>query len=336
VTRTAAERAARVRRSAGLFQRTDRGLLRVAGADRVRWLDGMLSNDVRSLAVGPERSGCYALLLSPKGRILADLHVLQRGDAYWLELAGDALERVRARLERYVIADDVTLSDETPAWARLALEGPDARAIFERASGAPLRLAAECCDERQLAGADLVVAGWGESACALQLFVPCGREREVADALRAAAPSGLVDGDDETLEVLRIEAGIPRLGAELDDEVFPAEVGLVARAVSLSKGCYTGQEIVARLESRGQVNHRLVGLRCAEASPPSPGTPLFDEAAKKVGEVTSACRSEVAGAIALGFVRLPLAAPGTALRAGSQRVEVATLPFVPSQGAARP
>jgi aminomethyltransferase len=311
----------------GLFRRADRALLCVAGADRVRWLDGMLSNDVRSLAVGPERSGCYALLLSPKGRIQADLHVLQRGDFFWLELAADALARVRGQLERYVIADDVSLADETPHWARLALEGPGARAVLERAAGAPGIAAADCGLDLRLGGVPVVVAAWGETATGLQLFVPRESGERVADALRTAADGELVEGDAETLEVLRIEAGRPRLGAELDDEVFPAEAGLVPRAVSLTKGCYTGQEIVARLESRGRVNHRLVGLRCADPEPPAPGTALEDEAGKRVGEVTSACVSPAAGAIALGFVRLPQDAPGTSLRAGARRVEVTALPF---------
>jgi folate-binding protein YgfZ len=319
-----------MRRAAGLFQRPDRGLLGVAGGDRVRWLDGMLSNDVRDLAVGPQRSGCYALLLSPKGRILADLHVLERGDRFWLELPADALPRVRAQLERYVIADDVALGDETADWARLTVEGPDARTILARASGARPAVAADCWQELRVAGAALAVGAWGETGGGLQLFVPAGAEREVADALRAAAPGELVEGDAETLEVLRIEAGRPRLGAELDEEVFPAEAGLVPRAVSLSKGCYTGQEIVARLESRARVNHRLVGLRCADPSPPAPGTALADEAGKRVGEVTSSCLSRAAGAIALGFVRLPLDTPGTRLRAGSQPMEVVPLPFVPA------
>lgn len=331
----AAERAARVRRSVGLFRRADRGLLRVAGGDRVRWLDGMLSNDVRHLAPWPDRSGCYALLLSPKGRILADLHVLQRADAFWLELPADALDRVRGALERHVIADDVSLADESAGWARLALEGPDAPALLERAIGAPLELAADGGRDVRVAGRELVVAAWGVTPGGLQLFVPRGGGDALAGALRAAAHGELVAGDDETLEVLRVEAGLPVLGRELDDEVFPAEAGLVARAVSLTKGCYTGQEIVARLHSRGQVNHLLVGLRCGDAPPPAPATPLEDESGRAVGEVTSACRSATEGAIALGFVRRELAEPGTRLRVGSATALVSELPFVSATAEAR-
>ena len=330
MTNSAAQRAAEVRLSAGLFALRGRGLLRVEGTDRVRWLDGMLSNEIANLVDGSERSGCYALLLSPKARILADLHVLRRGEALWLELSGAALESVRAHLERYVVADDVTLSDVTAEWARFALEGPRARAILEAATGGSLALAAESCTDLRLAGTQILVAAYGWSGGAgYQLFVPVAQAEDAVAALRKAGGAQLVEADEETLEVLRIEAGIPRLGAELDEDVLPAEAGLVARAVSLTKGCFTGQEIVARLESRGQVNHLLVGLGCDDASPPTPETPLVDQDGKRVGEVTSACVSASAGAIALAYVRRPFAVAGCELRAGSQRVRVAELPFVP-------
>lgn len=318
-----------MRRSAGLVVLPDRGILRVEGSDRTRWLDGMLSNDVGRLAPGPEHSGCYALLLSPKGRILADLHVLLRGEAYWLELEGGALAEVRARLERYVIADDVTLHEESAAWARFALEGPGAPEILAAACEGAVLPEPESGCEATLADTPIVVAAYGWSGePGFQLFVPTPAAAAVSAALRAVAGSGLVEADREVLEILRIEAGIPRLGAELDEDVFPAEAGLVARAISLTKGCFTGQEIVARLESRGQVNHRLVGLRSMGEEPLAAGTPLSDEAGKRVGEVTSACVSARAGAIGLGYVRRSLAVAGTPLRAECGSVEVADLPLV--------
>jgi folate-binding protein YgfZ len=330
---SAAESAARVRQSVGLFAPTDRGLLAVTGGDRVRWLEGMLSNRVGSLAEGPERSGCYALLLSPKGRIVADLHVLLRDEGFWLELEAAAVAEVRARLERYVIADDVAIADATPDWARLALVGPAAQDLLGGATGAPVTLGEDACAQVTLAGAEVVVAAFGATGLpSFQLFVPPGEVERAADSLRRAASDALVEGDAAALEVLRIEAGLPRLGAELDEEVFPAEARLVERAVSLEKGCYTGQEIVARLHSRGQVNHLLVGLRCEDSGPPAPDTPLRDEREKAVGEVTSACVSATEGAIALAYVRRELAEPGTALWAGTRRVRVAPLPFVGSGG----
>ena len=120
---SAGERASAVRRSSGWFRLRERALLEVSGGDRVRWLNGMLSNDVAQLESGGASSGCYALLLTPRGRIVADLHVLQRGDVFWLELAADAAARVEARLEKYIIADDVWLVDRSRAFARFGLEG---------------------------------------------------------------------------------------------------------------------------------------------------------------------------------------------------------------------
>ena len=325
----AAERAVAVRRSAGLFALPDRGLLQVEGADRVRWLDGMLSNHVGALAPGPDHSGCHALLLTPTARILADPHVLHRGEAFWLELCSDAAESTRVHLERYVIADDVTLQDVSNLWARFSLEGPMAAGLLERVTGTPLRLAPNACADLRIGSVAAVVAAYGFSgAPGFQLFVPSALGADVAESLHAEGGASLVEGDAATLEILRIESGIPRLGAELDEDVLPAEAGLIASAVSLTKGCYTGQEIVARLESRGQVAHRLVGLRCEGQTPPAPDTPLEDESGKRVGEVTSACLSAVAGPIALGYVRRPFDTPGTALRAGSQQAWVAELPFV--------
>ena len=135
-----------------------------------------------------------------------------------------------------------------------------------------------------------------------------------------------MEAGEDVLELLRIEAGCPRLGAELDEDVLPAEAHLTERAVSFTKGCYTGQEIVARIESRGRVNHLLVGL-AFEAETPALGAPLR-EGERQVGEVTSVCVSPQCGAIGLGYVRRALAEPGTRLECEGGSVQVAALPFV--------
>jgi len=320
--------AAAVRRGAGLFALGERGVLEVTGGDRARWLNGMLSNEVADLTGLPDHSGCYALLLSPKGRIVADLHVLARGDRYWLELDGAHLAAVRMRLERYIIADDVALDDVSDRWARLGIEGPASRGIVEKACGERVALAPECGGEFRIADAAVVIAAYGWSGeTAFQLFVPREAEPRVVAALREAGGAALTLCDDATLEVLRIEAGVPRLGAELDEDVFPAEAGLLARAVSLTKGCFTGQEIVARLESRGNVNHRLVGLRF-DGGPPAVGASLANAEGREIGEVTSVGISEALGPIGLGYVRLPFDAPETPLRAETEGARVAALPLL--------
>jgi folate-binding protein YgfZ len=324
-------RAARIRRGAGWFALQGRGLLAVRGADRVRWTNGMVSNDVARLAPGPERSGCHALLLTAQGRIVADLHVLARQEELWLELAGDVLPDVAKRLERYVIADDVALSDESAHWRRFALEGPRAPELLARAVAAPIAIARDSAVDVTIAGVPVVAGAWGSSGeSAYQLFVPAAAADRIAQAVAAVAGSGELEiGDAEVLEVLRIEAGTPRSGRELGEDVLPAETGLVGRAVSTTKGCYTGQEIVARMESRGSASHRLVGLRCdaADAEPPPTGAPVLLEG-QAIGSVTSACRSALAGVIALGYVRSAHAAPGGAVEVAGTRAHLVGLPFV--------
>jgi folate-binding protein YgfZ len=325
---SAAERAQRCRESAGLFRRGHRGLVVVAGGDRVRWLNGMLSNDVAKLAPGRERSGCYALLLTRIGRIVTDVHVIARGDAFWLECEPEAAAPLLATLGKFVIADDVRLSDASAAWERLALEGPAASAIFAAAAGEPPALALDSAADFTLAGARVVAGAWGVSGeDALQLFAPAGAGDALADALRrAGAAFSLLEADAETLELLRIEAGTPRFGFELGESVLPAEAGL-ERAISTTKGCYTGQEIVARMATRGEASHALVGLALAGDALPAPGAPIA-AAGARVGELTSAARSASAGAIALGYVRRAHAAPGAALEVGGLDAKVVALPFV--------
>jgi aminomethyltransferase len=178
-----------------------------------------------------------------------------------------------------------------------------------------------------IAGVAIVAArfGWsGEDA--FQLFVPAESAAAVVALLRTGdRESRLVPCSMDALEVLRIEAGVPVLGAELGDEIFPDEARL-DRAVSRTKGCYTGQEIVARLYSRGAVNHLLVGLRFDAATPPAVGTALVGSG-RSAGEITSACTSPSLGAIGLGYARREHAEVGAVLDASGVRAEVAPLPL---------
>ena len=324
----AGEQALRCREGAGLFRLAGRGLVVVEGADRVRWLNGMLTNDVAKLAAGRERSGCYALLLTRIGRIVADVHVLLREAAFWLETEQQAVAPLLATLGKYIIADDVRLSEAIPNWERLALEGPAASAIFAIAAGEAPALAPDAAASFGVAGTPVLAGAWGVSGeDALQLFVPAGGGAAVALALRrAGAGHSLLEAGEDVLEVLRVEAGTPRYGRELSEAVLPAEVGL-ARAISTSKGCYTGQEIVSRMATRGGMSHALVGLALEGGSAPAAGAAVSAQAAR-VGELTSAALSASAGAIALAYVRRPHAAPGTALSVEGRGARVATLPFV--------
>ncbi len=322
-----AARVEEVRRAAGLFRFRDRGLIEVSGGDRVRWLDGMVSNDVASLRSGSERSGCYATVLTSKGRIVADLHVLLRDRSFWLETSAAAVGAVIEYLERHLIADDVSLSDISDTVDRLALEGPLAKRVLEKASGSSGVPEVDAWTEVRLGDAAVAVAHYGWSGePGFQLLAPVGSGDGVARALEAAGSGlGLVSADPETVEILRIEAGIPAFGAELDETVLPAEARL-DRAVSRSKACYVGQEVVARMQAAGRVSHLLVGLAIEAGPVPEPGSAVTAGTAE-VGEVTSSCWSPRAGPIALAFVRSAHSEPGTALLAANRPVRVAQLPF---------
>jgi len=331
----AAECAAAVRASAGLFRLSDRGLIEVGGGDRVRWLDGMLSNGIAALQVGGGNSGCHAITLTAKGRIVADLHVLIRDASFWLETAAAAVPKIIEHFERHLIADDVSLSGLGPSIDRLAVEGRLAERLLECVAGAPLDLAADCCKTLRIGETEVVAARYGWSGeVGFQLLVPAGSGEIVAKEIEAAgSDSGPISAGQKTLEILRIEAGIPRFGAEIDETVLPAEARL-GRAVSQSKGCYVGQEVVARMQAAGRVSHLLVGLAMGETPVPEPGSDIT-AGGKRVGEVTSSCRSALAGSIALGFVRAAHSATGTEICVAGQPALVAALPFA-GPGASAP
>jgi folate-binding protein YgfZ len=311
-----------VRENAGLFQLPERGVLEVAGEDRVRWLDGMISADVKALAAG---SGAPGLLLTRQGRIVADLHVLARSDNFWLELEASALPGVSQRLAGHVIADDVTLRDRSSDLVRLAVEGPRAQERLA-AAGADLRgIAPHGWRELVIADAPVTLAAYGFSGLGgFQLFVPAGAAPAVSRALLA---SGVVPASSDTLECLRIAAGVPWLGRELDETVLPAEARLEA-AISNGKGCYTGQEVVTRMRSRGRVGHLLVGLRFESETLPVRGAEIHGPTGR-IGQLTSSVLSPDEGAIGLGFVRAEAAEPGTSVRVAGTAAQIVALPMRP-------
>jgi folate-binding protein YgfZ len=315
---TLADELRAVRQGAGVFALAGRSVLEVTGADRVRWLDGMISQDVRTLAAG---ASAPALLLTRQGRIVAAFQALAAADRFWLDGEAVSLAAARAQLERMIIADDVTLAER--AALRLSLDGARAEAVLAEALGEPVALAPDAWRDARLAGAAVRIAAYGFTGLpAYQLFAANESGPELEDALVAA---GAVRAGAASFECLRIEAGTPWPGRELDESVLPAEARMDA-AVSTTKGCYTGQEVVARMRSRGRLSHLLVGLRFASDAPPAAGAKL-EAGGSPAGQVTSATRSPEHGAIGLGFVRAELAAPGAALRCGDLDASVVSLPF---------
>ncbi len=331
----AAEQAVAVRASVGIFRLSDRGLIEVGGGDRVRWLDGMLSNDITSLRVGVENSGCRAVTLTAKGRIVADLHVLARDASFWLETAAAAVPRIIEHFERHLVADDVSLRDLGPSIDRLAVEGTACGVVARVRRGSPAGscggLLQNSSDRRDRSrGGSLRLVGRDRLP-----IVGAGRQRRV----RCQGDRGgwiqlePISAGPKTLEILRIETGTPQFGAEIDETVLPAEARLGC-AVARSKGCYVGQEVVARMEAAGRMSHLLVGLALGEAPIPEPGSEIT-ASGKRVGEVTSSCLSALAGSIALGFVRTAHSATGTERCVAGQPVRVAALPFA-GPGASAP
>ena len=316
-----------LREGAGLFEMSDRGLIEVTGEDRARWLNGMVSNDVAILDEASGETGCYAALLTPQGRIVSDLHIVLRGDRFWLETAVSHVTRVIERLAKYIIADDVELRDASADFVRFGVEGACARAKIEAAAGASLVVKPDGFEEVEMGGASVAVMAFGFSGeDAYQLLVPKPSATAVVAALLNA---GCVRAERSVLETMRIEAGEPALGSELEEDTLPDEAR-IGRAISESKGCYTGQEVIARLRSRGGVKHLLVGLRSESGEAlADPGSRIFRPDEKKSGELTSKVVSEAAGGeIGLGFVHRDDAEPGTRLVCGDRGIVVCPLPFV--------
>jgi tRNA-modifying protein YgfZ len=256
--------------------------LELSGEDRVRFLNGLLTCDVKSLAAG---QGTYGFLTSHQGKVLADAIVLAFADALWVELAPDVVAEVRAHLEKYLIADRVTI--QVPEKLAVRALGPAAAMAVERLLGA---LPAEPWSHRTLAwaGASVVVFRHARlGAPAISMVAAAETATALARALLESAP-GLRPRGVETaaLDALRVRAGLARFGVDFGRDHFPQETGAEAAAVSYTKGCYLGQEVVARIHYRGGVNRGLRGLRFVEDSPPAVGAALLAEG-QVVGRVTS-------------------------------------------------
>src|SRR5579884_2237479 len=312
----AAEYAA-LREQAALLDLGFRTLVRAVGADRVAFLQGMLTADVAAIAPG---QGCPALLLTIQGRVTADVRVAALADALLLDVDVRVRDAFLAALEKLIIADDVTLEAPAEPVTLLGLEGPAAARLLGPDAAA---LPAWAHATISLAGVAVRALRASEvRGPGFVLHVPAAAAVEVWSALAAAGarPCGM-----EALEGRRIEVGVPRVGLDMDASTLALEVP-VEEAISQTKGCYLGQEVVARGTARGHVNRRLMGLVFAGAAP-APGAALLHDG-KTVGRVTSVAHAFGLGAPAgLGFVRREHWEPGTVLAAGSVTARVARWPL---------
>lgn len=297
--------------AAGWFELAGRGEILVTGRDRARLLHSLTTNNIKDLAPG---QGCYAFLLTPQGRIQADLNIYCMEDHFLLDTEPETRERVLTLISRYIIADDVTLEDASTAFCVLAVEGPLARDLLARA-GAPVPEAGWAYTN--WAGVTVAqVSATGQPG--YRLFAPAQRQMELRETL---ARAGALRADADAVRTVRIENGQPRYGEDIFDTTLPQESRQM-HAVNFNKGCYLGQEIVERVRARGHVNRLLMSLSIDTAEPPARGAKLTADGAE-AGEITSAAFSPASGKMAaLAYVRAPQARKGAVLSLGGQAATV--------------
>jgi glycine cleavage system T protein len=301
-----------VRHGVALCDLSHRGLIRVTGKDRQRFLHAMLSNDTQSLQPG---QGCYATLLSVKGHMIADLVVYAEEQAYVLELEPQVVRPFIEAIEWYVISEDVTFHNDSGQWGLLAVQGPLSADLLALVLGQEVPdLAMYASTACQIAGhaVRLVRRSYTGEPGYLVMAPPAALPDlwhalwEHREACSVAAV-GL-----EVLETARIEAGLPVYGQDMSDATIPVEANL-QEALSYTKGCYVGQEVIARIDARGHVNRKLVGLLLDGATLPESGAKIVAPQ-REVGWITSTTHSPALQQnIALGYVRREVWEPGTRL-----------------------
>ena len=302
-----------LREGCGLFDRSERGKLALTGAEAKSFLSGQVTNDIEGLEPG---QGCYAALLTHKGKMIADLRVLDLGSELWLDTERVALQALFDALRRHLIGFDAELHKRTLQEGLLSLVGPGARALVPAGD---LAEAEHSSMPAQVAGLDVTLVSTDtgvDVVCAAQ-------DTETLTA--ALVDQGATPVREEAAECLRVERGRPRYGLDMDDSTIPQEAGINERAVSFTKGCYVGQETVARLHYRGKPNRRLLGLRLSASAETGDILHLGERA---VGALGSVAVSPEHGPIALALVRRE-AAVGDRVSVGDGAVtaELAELPF---------
>lgn len=324
-----------LRESAGIIDLSFRSRICLVGADRIRFLHGQVTNDVKKLRAG---EGCYSAITTNKGKMESDLNIFNLPDELLLDFEPGLTEKISTRLEKFIVADHVQIVDAAPHYGLLSVQGPKSQEVISA-----LNLFPEI-PQTQFGSIKISDATLGEIYLAnnprlgtngFDLFVPNNSLGAVADKLIAAAKQlgGLAIGWT-AFEAARIEAGIPRFGADMDETNIPLECGIERRAIVYNKGCYIGQEVINRIHSVGHVTRELRGLRLADdlKTLPKRGDKLF-HAGKEVGYVTSAVKSPALNAnIALGYVRREANQIGTELllqtASGESAAKIVELPFV--------
>ena len=321
-----------VRRSVGLADLSHRGKLRVTGEDRVKWLQGIISNDILPLTPG---HGLYSSFLNHKGKMLTYFRVYALPDSLFLEDVGEIGDTTFQVLRKFLLyGTKAKLENCSDTWGHLLVSGPRAADLINAAFGADAtNLTSLNFTGQEIGGLQAMLARTEETGeTDIELLIPAdGLAAAWGRLLETGAPMGLTLFGTEARESLRLEAGLARVGKDLTEEIVPPEANLEGIAFSLSKGCYPGQEVVARMDTYGSVRRRLVGLSLKDSVIPPHGAKLFS-GDREVGWVSSAAVAPSLGhPIALGFPLRDFTQPGTPLTVeiDGQRHEatVSSLPF---------
>lgn len=305
---------------AAIFDLSWQAKLLISGKDRTRWLNGMITNNIRDLAEG---RGVYAFILTPQGHNQGDLVAYNRGEYLVATTDREQVEKIKTVLQRYIIMDKVEIEDISEKLVSVGVAGPKAAETLTHAG----------IEVSQLEPGHIIDAVWHDAGISIarnahpqmdgyEIWLAPENVEKLWDAL---VRSGAKPAGSDAFESYRIARGVPRYGLDLRERDLPQETGQ-EHALNFSKGCYIGQEIVERIRARGNVHRTLIGFE-VQGEPPQPGTKIRAND-KDVGEITSATRLPGSErTIALGYLRREVAAPGTAMQAGEQSATVASLPF---------
>jgi len=313
---------AALRSTCGVYELPQRVKIRLTGSDRVRWLNGMVTNNIKDL---PQNRGVYAFLLNPQGHILGDLLAFHRGESLLVESDQRQLAKILATFDHYIIMDDVEVTDVTDSLAIIGVTGPKSVAVLAAAgiqvsTMKPLEVSDLTWQDAPIS----VVRGGDDVFPSFEVWIAPQQVGYSRDALKNAGAT-LVGQD--ALELYRIALGIPLYGKDIRERDLPQETEQ-QHALNFSKGCYVGQEIVERIRSRGNVHRKFTGFKI-EGAAPAVGTKIQWQG-KEVGEITSSAL--IPGptgdqSVALGYLRRELAGPGKDLDIAGSRVTVSELPF---------
>jgi folate-binding protein YgfZ len=306
----------------GFYDLSSRAKIALTGGDRVRWLNGMVTNNIRDLAVG---RGVYAFLLNPQGHILGDLYAYNRGDSLMIDSDRSQWEKLLVTFDHYIIMDDVEVANLSDKLTAIGVMGPKSREVLDGAGfEVPNLESLQSADVTWRDAAVTLVRGDNASVESYELWLA----PDQADSVKAAlAKAGAMPAGPNALELLRVAAGISRYGQDIRERDLPQETEQ-ERALHFSKGCYIGQEIVERIRSRGNVHRKFTGFE-VEGPLPAAGAKIQADG-RDIGEITSIASLPLAGgerSVALGYIRRELAAPGKQFQVGDTRLSIAALPF---------